>query len=172
MSILATLPVISGRGKNMHNGPMDTLINKDNILAVTRQGRTRDESTDWFRVAVGLYYLAGLMTKEAIDFKTVDRDFNRFIYHTIGGGHTITSILQFMSGKSVLPVLQSERFMTAFTATCTDVPPDSIPFLLELNLGVAKNISKLEVEGPVHDWLEAQKRAQKTREEGAAGEGI
>jgi hypothetical protein len=62
--------------------------------------------------------------------------------------------------------------MTAFTATCTDVPPDSIPFLLELNLGVAKNISKLEVEGPVHDWLEAQKRAQKTREEGAAGEGI
>jgi hypothetical protein len=150
---------------------MDTHI-KDSILAVTRQGRTRDESTDWFRVAVGLYYLAGLMTKEAIDFKTVDRDFNRFIYHTIGGGHTITSILQFMSGKSVLPVLQSERFMTAFTATCTDVPPDSIPFLLELNLGVAKNISKLEVEGPVHDWLEAQKRAQKTREEGAAGEGI
>ena len=150
---------------------MDTLI-KDKILAVTRQGRTRAESTDWFRVTVGLYYLAGLMTKEAIDFKAVDRDFNRFIYHTIGGGHTITSILQFMSGKSVLPVLQSERFMTAFTATCTDVPPDSIPFLLELNLGVAKNISKLEVEGPVHDWLEAQKHAQKTREEGAAGEGI
>ena len=150
---------------------MDTLI-KDKILAVTRQGRTRAESTDWFRVTVGLYYLAGLMTKEAIDFKAVDRDFNRFIYHTIGGGHTITSILQFMSGKSVLPVLQSERFMTAFTATCTDVPPDSIPFLLELNLGVAKNISKLEVEGPVLDWLEAQKRARKTREEGAAGEGI
>jgi hypothetical protein len=172
MSILATLPVISGPGKNMHNGPMDTLINKDNILAVTRQGRTRAESTDWFRVAVGLYYLANLMTKETIDCKTVDREFNRFIYHSIGGGHTITSILQFMSGKNVLPVLQSERFMTAFTATCTDVPPDSIPFLLELNLGVAKNISKLEVEGPVHDWLEAQKRAQKTREEGAAGEGI
>jgi hypothetical protein len=150
---------------------MDTHI-KDSILAVTRQGRTRDEATDWFRVAVGLYYLAGLMTKEAIDFKTVDRDFNRFIYHTIGGGHTITSILQFMSGKGVLPVLQSERFMTAFTGTCTDVPPDSIPFLLELNLGVAKNISKLEVEGPVHDWLEAQKHAQKTREEGPAGEGI
>jgi len=171
MSILATLPVISGLGKNMHNGPMDTQI-KDRILAVTRQGRTRDESTDWFRVAVGLYYLAGLMTKETIDFKTVDREFNRFIYHTIGGGHTITSILQFMSGKNVLPVLRSERFMTAFTATCTDVPPDSIPFLLELNLGVAKNISKLEVEGPVHDWLGEQKRAQKTREEGAAGEGI
>jgi hypothetical protein len=150
---------------------MDTQI-KDRILAVTRQGRSRAESTDWFRVAVGLYYLAGLMTKETIDFKTVDRDFNRFIYHTIGGGHTITSILQFMSGRSVLPVLQSERFMTAFTATCADVPPDSIPFLLELNLGVAKNISKLEVEGPVHDWLQAQKRAQETREGGAPDEGI
>jgi hypothetical protein len=151
---------------------MDTLINKDNILAVTRQGRTRAESTDWFRVAVGLYYLANLMTKEAIDFKTVDRDFNRFIYHTIGGGHTITSILQFMSGKSVLPVVQSERFMTTFTTTCTDVPPDSIPFLLELNLGVAKSISKLDVEGPLHDWLQALKRAQTAREEGPAGEGI
>jgi len=150
---------------------MDTLI-KDKILAVTRQGRTRAESTDWFRVAVGLYYLAGLMTKETIDFKAVDRDWNRFIYHTIGGGHTITSILQFMSGKNVLPVVQSERFMTAFTATCTDVPPDSIPFLLELNLGVAKDISKLEVAGPVLDWLEAQKLAQKTREGGAAAEGI
>ena len=171
MACLIILPVISRLRKNMHNGHMDTQI-KDSILAVTRQGRTRDEATDWFRVAVGLYYLAGLMTKETIDFKTVDREFNRFIYHSIGGGHTITSVLQFMSGKSVLPVVQSERFMTAFTATCTDVPPDSIPFLLELNLGVAKNISKLDVEGPLHDWLEAQKRARKTREEGAAGEGI
>jgi len=150
---------------------MDTLI-KDRILAVTRQGRTRAESTDWFCVTVGLYYLAGLMTKEAIDFKSVDRDFNRFIYHTIGGGHTITSILQFMSGQRVLPIVQSERYMAAFTTTCTDVPAESIPFLLELNLGVAKNISKLEVEGPLHDWLEAQKRAQETREGGAAAEGI
>ena len=150
---------------------MDTLI-KDKILAVTRQGRTRAESTDWFRVAVGLYYLAGLMTKETIDFKTVDREYNRFIYHTLGGGHTITSVLQFMSGKNVLPVVQSERFTTAFTAACTDVPPDSIPFLLELNLGVAKDISKLEVTGPVHDWLQAQKLAQKTREGGATPEGL
>ena len=35
---------------------MDTLI-KDKILAVTRQGRSRAESTDWFRVATGLDYL-------------------------------------------------------------------------------------------------------------------
>jgi hypothetical protein len=37
------------------------------------------------------------------------------------------------------------------------VPADSIPFLLELNLGVAKNISKLDVAGPVHDWLQERK---------------
>jgi hypothetical protein len=150
---------------------MDTLI-KDKILAVTRQGRSRAESTDWFRVAIGLYYLAGLMTTETIDFKTVDRDYNRFVYHTLGAGHTITSILQFMSGRRVLPIVQSERFMAAFAANCTEVPPESIPFLLELNLGVAKNISKLEVDGPLHDWLQAQKRAPETREGGAADEGI
>jgi hypothetical protein len=135
---------------------MDT-IHEEKILAVTRQGRTRIEATDWFRVSAGLYYLAGLMTKESIDFKTVDRAWNRFIYRSIGGGHTITSVLQFMSGEKVLPVLQSPRFMALFAETCTEVPVDSIPFLLELNLGVAKNISKLEVSGPLHDWLEAQK---------------
>jgi hypothetical protein len=135
---------------------MDTTI-EDKILTVTRQGRSRDEATDWFRVATGLYYLAGLMTKEAIDFAKVDRDYNRFIYHSIGGGHTITSILQFMSGENVLPTLQSARFMAIFGDTCPEVPADSIPFLLELNLGVAKNISKLEVKGPVHDWLQQQK---------------
>jgi hypothetical protein len=146
---------------------MDTII-KDKILAVTRQGRTRVEATDWFRVATGLYYLAGLMTKEAIDFAQVDRDYNRFIYQSIGGGHTITSILQFMSGEKVLPTMQSARFMALFSETCTEVPPDSIPFLLELNLGVAKNISKLEVAGPVHDWLQRQKE----QSGGGGGPGI
>jgi hypothetical protein len=152
---------------------MDTII-KDKILAVTRQGRTRAEATDWFRVATGLYYLAGLMTKEAIDFAAVDREFNRFIYQSIGGGHTITSILQFMSGEKVLPTLQSPRFMAVFGETCADVPADSIPFLLELNLGVAKNISKLEVAGPVHDWLQRHGKAGTVADEvadGEAGEG-
>jgi hypothetical protein len=148
---------------------MDTII-KDRILAVTRQGRTRVEATDWFRVATGLYYLAGLMTKEAIDFAAVDREFNRFIYQSIGGGHTITSVLQFMSGEKVVPTLQSPRFMAVFGETCTEVPPDSIPFLLELNLGVAKNISKLDVAGPVHDWLQ-RRTAQGKRPDGEAGEG-
>jgi hypothetical protein len=146
---------------------MDTII-KDKILSITRQGRTRVEATDWFRVATGLYYLAGLMTKEAIDFASVDREYNRFIYHGIGGGHTVTSILQFMSGEKVLATLQSARFMALFGETCTEVPPDSIPFLLELNLGVAKNISKLEVEGPVNDWLQRHKQA----EQSADGQGI
>lgn len=129
----------------------------DKILALTRQARTRVEAVDWFRLAVGLHYLAGLMTKEAIDFKAVDREYNRFIYQTIGGGHTITSVLQFMSGKKVLPIVQSARFTEAFGATCTEVPVDSIPFLLELNLGVARNLSKLEVGGALHDWLQERK---------------
>jgi hypothetical protein len=141
---------------------MDTNI-KDNILAVTRQGRSRLEATDWFRVATGLHYLAGLMTKEAIDFAGVDREYNRFIYHSIGGGHTITSVLQFMSGEKVLATLQSARFMAVFAENCTEVPTESIPFLLELNLGVAKNISKLEVAGPVHDWLQRHRSAAESK---------
>jgi hypothetical protein len=62
-----------------------------------------------------------------------------------------------MSGENVLPTLQSARFMAVFGETCSEVPADSIPFLLELNLGVAKNISKLDVAGPVHDWLQERK---------------
>ena len=38
---------------------------KENVLAVTRLGRTVEESTGFFRVALGLYYLAGLMTEAA-----------------------------------------------------------------------------------------------------------
>lgn len=146
---------------------METII-KEQILALTRQGRTRAEATDWFRVATGLHYLAGLMTSEAIDFKQVDRDYNRFIYHSVGAGHTITSVLQFMSGQRVLPVLDSARFTAAFVQSCPEVPLDSIPFLLELNLGVAKNLSKLEVAGPVHAWLQrrkAQARPDQGRQE-------
>lgn len=144
---------------------MDTAI-KDKVLAVTRLGRTRAESTDWFRVSLGLYYLAGLMTSEAIDFKVLDREYNRFIYHSLGGGHSITSALQFMSGVNVLPVVQSERFVRAFAECCPEIPLDTIPFLLSLNLGVAKNISKLDVAGPLHDWIESQQAAiQQSQEE-------
>ena len=139
-------------------GCMDSVI-KEKILAVARRGPTVDESTAYFRVALGLYYLKGLMTSDTIDFKKVDRTFNRFIYQAIGKGHSITSVLQFMSGEKVVPVIESARFVAAFAEHCPDVPLATIPFLLELNLGVAKNISKLDIGGPLLDWIERQKPA-------------
>ncbi len=132
---------------------MDSVI-KEKVLAVARRGPTRAESTAYFRVALGLVYLAGLMTSETIDFKKVDGQFNKFIYHSIGKGHSITSVLQFMSGEKVLPVIESPRFMGAFAEHCPEVPVDTIPFLLSLNLGVAKNISKLDIGGALLDWIE------------------
>lgn len=141
---------------NVDNRPMES-VNKDNILAVARLGRTAAESTDWLRVALGLVYLAGLMTPETIDFKQVDREYNRFLYQALGKGHSIASVLQFMSGRKVVAVIDSPRFMDAFAAHCTQVRRDDIPFLLSLNLGVAKNISKIDIAGPVLDWIERQK---------------
>lgn len=134
---------------------MNTAI-QDRLLVLMREGRSRIESTDWFRVALGLVYLAGLMTEETIDFSKVDRDYNRFIYHTLGKGHSIASVLQYMSGEKVMPVVESARFMEAFRRLCPEVPPDTIPFLLELNLGVAKNISGIEAAGPLADWIAGQ----------------
>eukprot|EP01032_Pedospumella_encystans_P031505 gene31505-35570_t len=32
----------------------------------------------------------------------LDKEYNRFIYHAIGKGHSITSILQYMSGEKVI----------------------------------------------------------------------
>lgn len=134
---------------------MDKVI-KQNVLAVTRCGHGAAEATAWFRVALGLHYLAALMTPETIDFKKVDRDFNRFIYQSIGKGHSITSVLQFMSGEKVVPVVESPRFMAAFAEHCPQVPVDTIAFLLSLNLGVAKNISKVDIGGALLDWIERQ----------------
>lgn len=153
-------------GGNMDNGRMNKAI-QDKLLALMREGRDRGESTDWFRVALGLYYLAALMTDEAIDFKKVDREFNRFVYHTLGKGHTITSVLQYMSGAKVMPTVESGRFMDAFGRHCPEVPVASIPFLLELNLGVAKNISGLEAAGPLADWIARRKAEQQAVQPGA-----
>lgn len=136
---------------------------KEKVLAVMRYGLDREESTGFFRVALGLYYLAGLMTKETLDFKKIDREFNRFIYHTLGGGHSITSILQYMSGEKVVRVVDSQRFTRAFAEHCPDMPLETIPFLLGLNLGVAKDLSRIDVRGPVADWIERQRQM---REEG------
>ncbi|MFA9216106.1 MAG: hypothetical protein ACEQSK_03275 [Sphingomonadaceae bacterium] len=138
---------------------------QENILAVTRCGVSKSEATGFFRVALGLHYLAGLMTKETLDFKRLDREYNRFIYHAIGGGHSITSVLQYMSGEKVVPVVESPRFLRAFAEHCAAVPVETIPFLLGLNLGVAKDLSKIDVRGPVADYIERQRQL---REEGDA----
>ena len=146
---------------------MDSVI-KENILAVTRCGHGAAESVAWFRVALGLHYLAALMTPDTIDFKQVDRDFNRFIYQSIGKGHSITSVLQFMSGEKVVSVVDSPRFKAAFAEHCPQVPGDTIAFLLSLNLGVAKNISKVDIGGPLLDWIERQPTPRPRDEDGAA----
>jgi hypothetical protein len=146
---------------------MDSVV-KQNVLAVTRCGHGAAESVDWFRVALGLYYLTGLMTPETIDFKKIDRDFNRFIYQSIGKGHSITSVLQFMSGEKVVPVVDSARFRAAFAEHCPEVPSDSIAFLLSLNLGVAKNISKVDIGGALLDWIERQPTPRPRADDGAA----
>ncbi|MDL2355399.1 MAG: hypothetical protein QFF03_09090 [Pseudomonadota bacterium] len=134
---------------------MNSVI-QENVLAVARAARGRAESLAWFRVTLGLYYLAGLMTPDTIDFKVVDRAYNRFIYQAIGRGHSIASVLQFMSGAKVVAVVDSARFTAVFAAHCPEVPVDTIGFLLSLNLGVAKTISKIDIGGPVLDWIERQ----------------
>ncbi len=52
---------------------------QERVLAVARAGMTSAEAIGFFRVALGLYYLAGLMTKETLDFKQIDAEYNRFI---------------------------------------------------------------------------------------------
>jgi hypothetical protein len=146
---------------------MDTVI-KDKALAIMRMGRTRTEATDWLRVTLGLYYLGGLMKEESIDFRKVDREYNKVIYQALGPGHSITSALQFMSGAKVVPILESPRFMAAFEELCIEVPVASIPFLLSLNLGVAKNISGIDIAGPVYEWVEKEKDRQKAEAEAEA----
>jgi hypothetical protein len=144
---------------------MDSVV-KEKVLAVARCARDRNESLAWFRVTVGLFYLAGLMTPETIDFKQVDRAFNRFIYQSIGKGHSIASVLQFMSGEKVVAVVDSPRFCAVFAEHCPEVPIDTIGFLLSLNLGVAKALSKLDIGGPVLDWIERRKEAADANQPG------
>ena len=132
---------------------MDSVI-KEKVLAVARRGRTSAEALAYFRLALGLHSLRALMTPAELDFRQIDRAYNRFIYHAIGGGHSIASVLQFMSGEKVVPVLNCAHFHAAFAELCPEVPAPTIPFLLSLNLGVAKNISRVDIGGPVLDWIE------------------
>ena len=62
---------------------------QEKVLAVARAGMTSAEAIGFFRVSLGLYYLAGLMTQEELDFKKIDAKYNRFIYHTLGGGGSV-----------------------------------------------------------------------------------
>jgi hypothetical protein len=151
---LTTKPAASAG--NVDNGRMDSVI-QEKVLMVARAGRNREESLAWFRVTLGLHYLAGLMTPDTIDLKVVDRAYNKFIYQSIGRGHSIASVLQFMSGEKVVAVVDSPRFTAVFAEHCPEVPVDTIGFLLSLNLGVAKSISKIDIGGPVLDWIERQK---------------
>ena len=144
---------------------MDSAM-QERILAVARSGMTSREADGFFRVALGLHYLVGLMTEETLDFKKIDREYNRLIYHAVGKGHSITSVLQFMSGEKVLDVIESARFIESFAKNCPAVPLETIPFLLSLNLGVAKSISGIEAVGPVADWIaqQAESAAQQKTE--------
>jgi hypothetical protein len=162
--------LIAARAGNVDNVRMDSGI-QEKVLAVTRCARSREESLAWFRTALGLYYLGGLMTPETIDFKRVDREFNRFIYHSIGKGHSIASVLQFMSGEKVVAVVDSPRFIAAFSEHCPEVPADTIGFLLSLNLGVAKSISRLDIGGKLLDWIERQADLARARQAAGAQEG-
>jgi hypothetical protein len=50
----------------MKNSQLIDSATKEKILAVTRCGTTVSEATGFFRVALGLHYLSGLMTKETL----------------------------------------------------------------------------------------------------------
>jgi hypothetical protein len=138
---------------------------QEKILAVTHCGVDAAESTGFFRVALGLYYLSGLMTKETLDFKKIDRDFNRFIYHTIGKGHSITSILQYMSGEKVVPVVESKRFLPPLPSTApkcrskTSLPAGPEP-------GRGEGYFRIDVRGPVADYIERQRQLREAADAG------
>lgn len=126
---------------------------KEKILTIMMFGNNRAQSVGYFRVTLGLYYLSKIMVEETLDFKMIDREFNRFIYRTLGGGHSITSILQYMSSKQVLLVLNSASFVSIFLNYFSEIPFRNIPILLSINLSVSKKISGLPTDGPLQDWI-------------------
>src|SRR5207247_1951297 len=94
---------------------------KERVLAVTLFGNNRAQSEAYFRVTLGLYYLSKIMVEQELDFDAIDREFNVFIYRSIGRGHSITSILQFLSSKKVLLVLNSKPFIATFLDYFSDI---------------------------------------------------
>jgi hypothetical protein len=125
------------------------------ILRIAKIGNNTRQALGYFRLAVGLFYLSEIMVDKEIDFDTLHKHYNRFITDSIGVGHSITSVLQFMSGEKVMAVVHSERFMHAFMDNF-GVPFHHIPLMLLVNLEVSKKISKLNVNGPLYRWIKDQ----------------
>ena len=128
------------------------------ILTIARTANNSRQALGYYRLAIGLFYLNEIMVDREIDFDALHQHYNRFIRESIGAGHSITSVLQFMSGEKVMAVLHSDTFMHAFMDNF-GVPFHHIPLMLLVNLEVSKNISKIAVDGPLHRWiLEQQAR--------------
>jgi hypothetical protein len=126
---------------------------KEKLIAVMMLGNNKAQSIGFFRTAIGLYYLSRIMVEDELDFKVIDKAFNRFIFDTIGRGHSITSILQYMSSKKVLWVLESKSFIPTFLNYFSDIQFSKMQILLTVNLNVSKKISRLTIDGPLKDWL-------------------
>lgn len=134
------------------------------ILTISKVANNSRQALGYFRLAVGLFYLSEIMVDREIDFDALHKQYNRFISDSIGAGHSITSVLQFMSGEKVMAIVHSERFMNAFMDNF-GVPFHHIPLMLLVNLEVSKKISKVGIEGPLHRWiLEQQARIANQQE--------
>ncbi len=126
---------------------------KQKLINICMYGNNREQAIGFFRLATGLYYLSRIMVEDELDFKAIDKNFNRFIFQVIGRGHSITSVLQYMSSRKVLWVLESRAFLNLFLDMFPDIPFSKILILLTVNLSVSKKISGLPVKGPLRDWL-------------------
>ncbi|MDR0933718.1 MAG: hypothetical protein LBM56_01330 [Burkholderiaceae bacterium] len=126
---------------------------KQKLTNICMYGNNREQAIGFFRLATGLYYLSRIMVEDELDFKAIDKNFNRFIFQVIGRGHSITSALQYMSSKKVLWVLESRAFLNLFMDNFPDIPFSRILILLTVNLSVSKKISGLSIAGPLRDWL-------------------
>ena len=125
------------------------------ILTIARSGNNSKQALGYFRLATGLFYLSEIMVDKEIDFESLHVQYNRFISESIGAGHSITSVLQFMSGEKVMAIIHSGRFMHAFMDHF-GIPFHHIPLMLLVNLEVSKKISKISIDGPLHRWILAQ----------------
>ena len=131
------------------------------ILTIAKTANNSSQALGYFRLAVGLFYLSEIMVDREIDFDSLHRQYNRFISDTIGTGHSITSVLQFMSGEKIMAIIHSERFMNAFMDHF-GIPFHHIPLMLLVNLEVSKKISQIGIDGPLHRWImEQQARLSK-----------